>query len=190
MRAAITVTAAKHTAGTGPFPSYLILVVLGGSCWGSPGGSGQARKVGLFGQVVKKKIISILDIRQQFRYKIHTIHMELFERIRYISEKKRVSLAKIATHIGESPQTFGKWLTLGSQRNLWAHLPKIEELFPDVRPDWLWRGSGPIFGDGSGEEPQPPVSIGDLQKKITELEAELKEERALNRRLTERLLEK
>lgn len=33
------------------------------------------------------------------------------------------------------------------------------------------------------------MSIGDLQKKVTELEAELKEERALNRRLTDRLLE-
>ena len=28
--AGITVTVAKHTAGTGPFPSYLVLVVLGG----------------------------------------------------------------------------------------------------------------------------------------------------------------
>ena len=33
------------------------------------------------------------------------------------------------------------------------------------------------------------MSIANLQQKITELEAELKEERALNRRLTERLLE-
>ncbi|HIX40533.1 MAG TPA: helix-turn-helix domain-containing protein [Candidatus Desulfovibrio intestinigallinarum] len=117
------------------------------------------------------------------------IHMELFERIRYLAETKGISLAKIAAHIGESPQTFGKWLTAGSQRNLWAHLPKIEELFPDVRPDWLWRGSGPVFWDGSGEEPQAAVSIANLQQKITELEAELKEERALNRRLTDRLLE-
>ena len=115
--------------------------------------------------------------------------MELFERIRYLTEKKGISNAKIAAHIGESPQTFGKWLTAGSQRNLWAHLPKIEELFPDVRPDWLWRGNGAVFRDGSDEEPQPTVSIASLQKRIAELEAELKEERALNRRLTERLLE-
>lgn len=33
------------------------------------------------------------------------------------------------------------------------------------------------------------MSIAILQRRIAELEAELKEERALNRRLTERLLE-
>lgn len=180
MRAAITVTVAKHTAGTGPFPPYLVLMVLGGS--------GLARKVGLFGQVVKKGLYPFWIYANNLDIK-YTLFTWNYLKELDIYLKKGVSLAKIATHIGESPQTFGKWLTLGSQRNLWAHLPKIEELFPDVRPDWLWRGIGPIFWDGSGEESQPPVSIGDLQKKVTELEAELKEERALNRRLTERLLE-
>ena len=37
--------------------------------------------------------------------------------------------------------------------------------------------------------PEAPTSPHDCQRRITELEAELKEERALNRRLTERLLE-
>lgn len=41
----------------------------------------------------------------------------------------------------------------------------------------------------SNKPAEAAVSSDDCQKRIAELEAELKEERALNRRLTERLLE-
>ena len=41
----------------------------------------------------------------------------------------------------------------------------------------------------TSDAPAEAATISDYQRRIAELEAELKEERALNRRLTERLLE-
>lgn len=41
----------------------------------------------------------------------------------------------------------------------------------------------------TSDAPAETATASDCQRRIAELEAELKEERALNRRLTERLLE-
>lgn len=73
--------------------------------------------------------------------------MELYERIRYLSEKKGISFAKLAKEIGIPQQTFHQWLKPGSQRNIWEHLPKIGEIFSDVRPAWLYMGELPVFKD-------------------------------------------
>lgn len=80
--------------------------------------------------------------------------MELYERIRYLTEKKEVSFAKLARDLGIPHQTFHQWLKPGSQRNIWEHLPKIMELFPDVRPAWLYMGELPVFRqDMPGQTP-------------------------------------
>jgi len=114
--------------------------------------------------------------------------MELFERIRYLSETKGYSLAKIARHIGITPQAFNKWLDSKSQRNLWEHLEKILSIFPDVRPEWLYRDILPAFHDGTGPTAQTNPEVEALKKNLVQKEAELDEERALNRKLTARLL--
>ena len=114
--------------------------------------------------------------------------MELFERIRYLSTIKGYSLAKIAVCVGVKPQAFHKWLDAKSQRNIWEHLPKILEMFPDVRPEWLYMEQGMAFKDGTG--PEPPISpeVTALQAKVAALETELREADRLNRQLTTRLL--
>lgn len=115
--------------------------------------------------------------------------MELFERIRYLSENKNKSLSKIAIHVGVTPQAFNKWLKLESEHNLWNHLPKILELFPDVREEWLFIGREPAFKDGTAVENQPTrEEVEALKAENERLNAELNEERALNRKLTARLL--
>lgn len=115
--------------------------------------------------------------------------MKLFERIRYLSTRKRFSLSKIAKSIDVPQQTFHQWLKPGSEKNLWEHLPKILELFPDVRPEWVYMGQEPAFKDGTEAEPAPPSSqITELQLRIEELEQELRESNRLNRQLTTRLL--
>ncbi len=120
--------------------------------------------------------------------------MELFERIRYLAEIKSLSLAKFARTLGFPQQTFHKWLTIQTQKHLFDHLPKILELFPDVRPEWLYMGQEPAFKDGKQAEALPTKEEvlalkEEKDRRIAELEAELKEERRLNRRLTERLLD-
>lgn len=78
--------------------------------------------------------------------------MELYERIRYLAEKKGISFAKLAKEIGIPQQTFHQWLKPGSQRNIWEHLPKLLEIFTDVRPAWLYMGELPVFWDDVPEK--------------------------------------
>lgn len=115
--------------------------------------------------------------------------MQLFERIRYICEITDVSQSKIARHLGVSQSSLNQWLKPGSQKNFFEHLPKILELFPDVRPEWLYMGQEPAFRDGTCAEPGPtPESLAALEAENARLRQELDEERALNRKLTARLL--
>lgn len=58
--------------------------------------------------------------------------------------------------------------------------------YPKVSRDWLYFGEGEML---TRDAPAETAPASDCQRRIAELEAELKEERALNRRLTERLLE-
>lgn len=79
--------------------------------------------------------------------------MELYERIRYLAKKKGISLAGLAKELGIPQQTFHQWLKPGSQKNIWEHLPKIIELFPDVRAAWLYIGELPPFQHDTPEQP-------------------------------------
>lgn len=107
--------------------------------------------------------------------------MELFERVRYLSSYKGISLAKIAEHLSVLPQTFHQWLSAKSQKNLWEHLPKLVELFPGVNRRWLYMGEGEPFGE---ENPVPQ----ELQAELARIRAELDEVNRINRQLTTRLL--
>ena len=115
--------------------------------------------------------------------------MELFERIRFILKKKKVSQAALGNHLGFSPQNFSTCFSLEAEHRFWKHLPKILELFPDVRREWLYMGEEPAFRDGACAEPGPTKeSIAALEAENARLRRDLDEERALNRKLTARLL--
>lgn len=115
--------------------------------------------------------------------------MELFERIRHLSKAKKIPLAKIAEHLGVSPQNFNQWFKPKSQRRLWEHLPKILELFPDARPEWLYIGQEPAFRDGKAAEPTlTREHVAMLEEENARLKQELAEADRLNRQLTARLL--
>ena len=115
--------------------------------------------------------------------------MELFERIRYMAKAKKIPLSKVAAYIGVSQQNFNQWFKPKSQRRLWEHLPKILELFPDVRPEWLYMGQEPAFHDGTQAEPAPTLAeVEALKTRVSELEAELREADRLNRQLTAKML--
>ena len=85
--------------------------------------------------------------------------MQLFERIRFFSKSQKIPLARLAEHIGVSPQTFNTWFAEKSQRNLWEHLQKILDLYPEISREWLYFGEGPMLRDNSIEgESSPPVA--------------------------------
>ncbi len=115
--------------------------------------------------------------------------MELFERVRYLSQTQKIPLAKIAEYLGYSQQNFNKWFDHKTQRRLWEHLPKILELFPDVRPEWLYIGQEPAFKDGRQAEDLPTKDdMLALKAENERLKAELAEADRLNRQLMTRLL--
>lgn len=116
--------------------------------------------------------------------------MQLFERIKIIIAHSGDSQATVARHLGVTQQGFNQWLTAKSQKNLWEHLPKILELFPQISRNWLYFGEGEMIGEQITTTPESaPPSVQDLQAKNTELEEELREANRLNRRLMERLLD-
>ena len=114
--------------------------------------------------------------------------MLLFQRVKEVASVLAGSQTLLGEKLGfSSPRTFQAYLTEARQDNLWPLLPKILEIFPELSRDWLYFVEGTMLP--SNKPAEAAVSSDDCQKRIAELEAELKEERALNRRLTERLLE-
>ncbi len=119
--------------------------------------------------------------------------MQLYERIRLLLQEKGVSQSKLSELLGVYPQKFSQWLNEKSQKNLWEHLPKILEIFPDVRPEWLYYDGGPMLAvDAEPAGPRPERSLEqeleEARATIAALEAELREASRLNRQLTTRLL--
>ncbi|WP_418734865.1 helix-turn-helix domain-containing protein [Desulfovibrio sp.] len=116
--------------------------------------------------------------------------MQLYERIRLLAQDRGISQAKLAEIVGVYPQKFSQWLNEKSQKNLWEHLPKILDAFPDIRPEWLYYDHGPMLRDAADTQPDPDLEqqLVEARAKIAALEAELREADRLNRKLTARLL--
>ena len=100
--------------------------------------------------------------------------MHLFERVKKIAKNFAGSDAALAKKLGYKQQTFFGYLNEKRQDNL------------ELNRDWLYFGEGEML---TSDAPAEKAAASDCQRRISELEAELREERALNRRLTERLLE-
>lgn len=113
--------------------------------------------------------------------------MQLFERIRFFSKSQKIPLARLAEHIGVSPQTFNTWFAEKSQRNLWEHLQKILDLYPEISREWLYFGEGPMLRDNSieGESSPPVASLAESMSSSAPCMEELKRE---NTELTKKLL--
>ena len=95
-------------------------------------------------------------------------NMKLFERIRYISTTQGIPLYRIAEYLGESPSKFNQWLNEKSQKNIWEHLPKIIELFPNIRREWLYMGDEPMLKDGSTSSEPSHIAATPEQRLATE----------------------
>ena len=113
--------------------------------------------------------------------------MQLFERIRFFSKSQKIPLARLAEHIGVSPQTFNTWFAEKSQRNLWEHLQKILDLYPELSREWLYFGEGPMLRDNSIEGKSSPqaASLSESMSSSAPCTEELKRE---NTELTKKLL--
>lgn len=69
------------------------------------------------------------------------------ERLKHVADTKCGSETKLAEYLG-IPQKKLNYYRNKSPDNLWPLLPKILELFPDVRRDWLYFGEGEMLQGG------------------------------------------
>ena len=115
--------------------------------------------------------------------------MELFQRVKQVSKELAKSETKLASMLDLPQRTLNGYLNEKSQRNLWEYLPKILELFPQIRREWLWWGEGSMLkGDlasgkvsyieKSAPEPEPITDdrVERLEHKNVELTVEAKNE--------------
>lgn len=115
--------------------------------------------------------------------------MVLFERVKAIYSNMAITQADFARSLHLTPATFNGYLKESRQDNLWPLLPRVLALYPQINRDWLYFGEGEMLADGPPKAASAPQDREALEARVRELEAELMEERRLNRRLTERLLD-
>lgn len=119
--------------------------------------------------------------------------MLLFERVRIVARQLAGSETKLAAQVGLPQRKLNGYFNETSQKNLWDLLPTILKKYPQVRRDWLYFGEGEMLEQGldtiskSAAKPDED-GLAALKIRVGELEAELAEERRLNRQLTTRLL--
>ncbi len=71
--------------------------------------------------------------------------MELYQRVREIIKKLAPSQAVFADQLGLKSNTLNGYLKKNRQDNLWPHLHRILELYPQINRDWLFHGEEPMF---------------------------------------------
>lgn len=73
------------------------------------------------------------------------MNMELYQRVREIIKKLAPSQAVFADQLGLKSNTLNGYLKKNRQDNLWPHLHRILELYPQINRDWLFHGEEPMF---------------------------------------------
>lgn len=97
--------------------------------------------------------------------------MELHERVKQVSGLAG-SETKLASRLKIPQTTFNGYLKAARQDNLWPVLPKILELFPHVRREWLYFGEGEMTSGGLQSAALPPRAAPDSEQKETSGEAD------------------
>lgn len=103
--------------------------------------------------------------------------VELFENNSQTQFAKRLCIPQ--------PTFFGYLNSDGQEKIRKSLLDKILAIYPEVNREWLFFGEGEPL---SGTKAMSGVPCREEKRRIAELEAELTEERRLNRDLTRRLL--
>lgn len=116
------------------------------------------------------------------------ILMELFERVEQVLWHNKMPRYALAKKLGVAQNTFTRYFCMEQQAKLSQYLWDIHALFPDIRREWLFFGEGEMLDSGQPFAEVNGSGTEALKNRVAELEAELREERHLNRQLTTRLL--
>lgn len=121
--------------------------------------------------------------------------MQLFERVKLIAKHYAGSDKALASCLGLKQPTFFGYLNERRQDALYPLLPKILELYPQVRRDWLYFGEGEMTGTGPSVA-VPPLRAACAQsgtgeadaREVAALHQKLLAAHEMNARLTDELL--
>jgi len=72
--------------------------------------------------------------------------MQLYQRVKKVALELAGSETKLAERLSIPQRKFNGYLNPTSEKNLWQHLDKVLEIFPQVSRDWLWHGQGDMLG--------------------------------------------
>lgn len=131
--------------------------------------------------------------------------MHLFERVKLIAKHFAGSDKALATQLGLKQPTFFGYLNEKRQDTLYPLLPKILELYPHVRRDWLYFGEGEMTGETGPRVAVPPMTTAvpparaamgaadgqtesDELHEVADLRQKLMAAHELNARLTDEVL--
>ena len=93
--------------------------------------------------------------------------MPLYTRVKQIASELAGSETKLAAMLELPQRKLNGYLNEVSQKNLWAHLPRILQIFPQVSRDWLYFGEGSMFPPQTqGNEP----TVAPVQERLQEAE--------------------
>lgn len=135
-----------------------------------------------------KKSKDSLLYQRFFSYFVGLISKMLFNRVIELAKIKEGSVKGLAEKLGMLRQTFNGYLSESREDNLWPLLPRLLDLYPDISREWLYLGEGEIFGGKNAKEYMHEKILSEALAQVKELQAELTEERRLNRKLMARLL--
>lgn len=85
-------------------------------------------------------------------------NMHLFERVKLIAKHFAGSDKALATQLGLKQPTFFGYLNEKRQDTLYPLLPKILDLYPQVRRDWLYFGEGEMAREAGPRVAVPPMT--------------------------------
>lgn len=96
--------------------------------------------------------------------------MQLYERVRELAKTKEHSVTALSDKLKIQQATFNGYLKESRQHNLWAILPDILNLYPDISKYWLYFGEGEMLDANPRPATKKPLScenhkgllIGDL----------------------------
>ncbi len=112
---------------------------------------------------------------------------DIGQRLILFRKAQSLSGGQLAEGIGRTRQTWSGY-EAGAVEPPSAVLATLVKKYR-LNMNWLLTGEGNMFLSGSDFPVKAEMIPADLQRRIAELEAELKEERRLNRDLTRRLLD-
>lgn len=104
--------------------------------------------------------------------------MLLFQRVKSVAAHCCGTNQALAEQLGLQPTTFQGYLNEKRQDNLWPLLPRILEIYPQIRREWLYFNEGSMIGESHNLSVETESPLAAALAEIVRLNQENRELRA------------